>query len=187
MYTFSAVFWGILKRSYVRKKSSSCLPREARRCGLRIFQADTPPPTPYPPSSLLTHLRLWGPPRTAAIIAYTLGYYCTTYLPVFIHKAPRQLDHCGDTRMGCRQSFRQCCDRPKNTNVRISLPAVCFVWQIVVIILFGIFIRYDQESDAHWAEYRKFQNISSDIENDFYFRYPSKWPKMMCSVAFTFP
>uniref|UniRef100_A0A8C8HEF2 Ammonium transporter AmtB-like domain-containing protein n=1 Tax=Oncorhynchus tshawytscha TaxID=74940 RepID=A0A8C8HEF2_ONCTS len=75
--------------------------------------------------------------------------------------------------MGCRQSFRQCCDRPKNTNVRISLPAVCFVWQIVMIILFGIFIRYDQESDAHWAEYRKFQNISSDIENDFYFRYPS--------------
>uniref|UniRef100_A0A8C8HGC9 Ammonium transporter AmtB-like domain-containing protein n=1 Tax=Oncorhynchus tshawytscha TaxID=74940 RepID=A0A8C8HGC9_ONCTS len=53
------------------------------------------------------------------------------------------------------------------------LPAVCFVWQIVMIILFGIFIRYDQESDAHWAEYRKFQNISSDIENDFYFRYPS--------------
>lgn len=182
MYTFSGLFFGCPEKTLREKKWSSCLPREARRCGL---QADTPPPTPSPPSSLLTHLRLWGPPRTAVIIAYTLGY-CTTYLPVFIHKAPRQLDYCGDTRMGCRQSFRQCCDRPKNTNVRISLPAVCFVWQIAMIILFGIFIRYDQESDAHWTEYRKFRNISSDIENDFYFRYPSKWPKIICSVAFTF-
>ncbi|XP_041693992.1 ammonium transporter Rh type C 1 [Coregonus clupeaformis] len=75
--------------------------------------------------------------------------------------------------MGCIQSFRQCCDRPKNTNVRISLPAVCFVWQIAMIILFGIFIRYNKESDAHWIEHKKSDNISSNIENDFYFRYPS--------------
>ncbi|XP_028257551.1 ammonium transporter Rh type C 2 [Parambassis ranga] len=61
----------------------------------------------------------------------------------------------------------------KNTNVRVSLPAVCFVWQIAMIILFGVFIRYDEESDAHWAEHKKSHNISSDIENDFYFRYPS--------------
>lgn len=77
--------------------------------------------------------------------------------------------------MGCVQSFRNFCDRPKNTNVRISLPAVCFVWQIAMIILFGVFIRYDEESDTHWIEHRKKENISSDIENDFYFRYPSKW------------
>uniref|UniRef100_A0A674N6X1 Rh family, C glycoprotein b n=1 Tax=Takifugu rubripes TaxID=31033 RepID=A0A674N6X1_TAKRU len=75
--------------------------------------------------------------------------------------------------MGCVQSFRALCDRPKNTNVRISLPAVCFVWQIAMIILFGVFIRYDEESDTHWIEHRKKENISSDIENDFYFRYPS--------------
>uniref|UniRef100_A0A6Q2XDJ4 Ammonium transporter AmtB-like domain-containing protein n=1 Tax=Esox lucius TaxID=8010 RepID=A0A6Q2XDJ4_ESOLU len=66
----------------------------------------------------------------------------------------------------------QCCDQPKNTNVRISLPAVCFVWQLAMIILFGFFIRYNAESDVHWKQENK--NISrSDIENDFYFRYPS--------------
>lgn len=64
--------------------------------------------------------------------------------------------------------------RPKNTNVRLSLPVVCFVWQIAMIILFGVFIRYDEESDAHWAEHKKSHNITSDIENDFYYRYPSK-------------
>uniref|UniRef100_A0A672HIH4 Ammonium transporter Rh type C 2 n=1 Tax=Salarias fasciatus TaxID=181472 RepID=A0A672HIH4_SALFA len=61
----------------------------------------------------------------------------------------------------------------KNTNMRVSLPAVCFVWQIAMIVLFGVFIRYDEESDAHWIEYRRENNITSDIENDFYFRYPS--------------
>ncbi|XP_062327191.1 rh family, C glycoprotein a [Osmerus eperlanus] len=63
--------------------------------------------------------------------------------------------------------------RPKNTNVRLSLPVVCFVWQIAMIILFGVFIRYDEESDAHWVEHKKSHNITSNIENDFYFRYPS--------------
>ncbi|KAM4592730.1 ammonium transporter Rh type C 2 [Odontesthes bonariensis] len=61
----------------------------------------------------------------------------------------------------------------KNTNVRVSLPAVCFVWQIAMIILFGVFIRYDKESDAHWPETKREENITSDVENDFYFRYPS--------------
>ncbi|KAL4005954.1 hypothetical protein ACER0C_005667 [Sarotherodon galilaeus] len=64
------------------------------------------------------------------------------------------------------------CDREKNTNVRLSLPAVCIVWQTAMIILFGVFIRYDHESDAHWVEHRKHLNLT-DIENDFYFRYPS--------------
>ncbi|KAM9764948.1 ammonium transporter Rh type C 2 isoform 2-T2 [Menidia menidia] len=73
-----------------------------------------------------------------------------------------------------------CCERAgnffgpqKNTNVRVSLPAVCFVWQIAMIILFGVFIRYDKESDAHWPETKREENITSDVENDFYFRYPS--------------
>ncbi|XP_041965439.1 ammonium transporter Rh type C-like 2 isoform X1 [Alosa sapidissima] len=75
--------------------------------------------------------------------------------------------------MGCLDSMRECCDRPKNTNIRISFPAVCFVWQTAMIILFGVFIRYDEESDTHWVEYKKEKNITSDAENDFYFRYPS--------------
>lgn len=76
--------------------------------------------------------------------------------------------------MGCVQSFRELCDRTKNTNVRFSLPAVCVVWQTAMIILFGVFIRYNEESDTHWIEYRREKNVSSDIENDFYYRYPSK-------------
>lgn len=43
-----------------------------------------------------------------------------------------------------------------------------------MIILFGVFIRYNEESDAHWVEYKRSHNITSDIENDFYFRYPSE-------------
>lgn len=74
----------------------------------------------------------------------------------------------------CCESVSGACVRGKNTNMRVSLPAVCFVWQIAMIILFGVFIRYDEESDAHWAEHMKSHNITSDIENDFYFRYPSK-------------
>nr|XP_040019620.1 ammonium transporter Rh type C isoform X1 [Gasterosteus aculeatus aculeatus] len=75
--------------------------------------------------------------------------------------------------MGCVQSFRELCDRQKNTNVRKSLPAVCIVWQTAMIILFGVFIRYNEEADTHWVEHRHTKNISSDIENDFYYRYPS--------------
>ncbi|KAK9542695.1 hypothetical protein VZT92_000535 [Zoarces viviparus] len=64
--------------------------------------------------------------------------------------------------------------RQKNTNVRITLPFVCFLWQIAMIVLFGIFIRYDEESDVRkWLELKERNNITSDIENDFYFRYPS--------------
>ncbi|XP_063078416.1 ammonium transporter Rh type C 1-like [Engraulis encrasicolus] len=73
----------------------------------------------------------------------------------------------------CLHSVTKCCDRPKKPYMRISLPAVCVVWQTAMIILFGVFIRYDEESSTRWSEYRKEHNISSDVENDFYFRYPS--------------
>lgn len=73
----------------------------------------------------------------------------------------------------------------KNTNVRVSLPAVCFVWEIAMVVLFGIFIRYDPEADAHWEDYRKAHNITSDIENDFYYRYPSKY-NSVCKRAYIF-
>lgn len=91
--------------------------------------------------------------------------------------------------MGAVQSFRELCDRQKNTNVRISLPAVCFVWQTAMIILFGVFIRYNEESSTRWVEFRRENNISSDIENDFYFRYPSKWFNLhpTCFLLFLLP
>uniref|UniRef100_A0AAX7UAV6 Ammonium transporter AmtB-like domain-containing protein n=2 Tax=Astatotilapia calliptera TaxID=8154 RepID=A0AAX7UAV6_ASTCA len=74
-----------------------------------------------------------------------------------------------------------CCERAgnffgpqNNTYIRVSLPAVCFVWQIAMVILFGVFIRYDEESDEKgWHEFKRSHNITSNIENDFYFRYPS--------------
>ncbi|KAI5626917.1 ammonium transporter Rh type C-like 2 [Silurus asotus] len=65
------------------------------------------------------------------------------------------------------------CDGPKNTNIRFTLPAVCFVWQSAMIILFGVFVRYNEEADTHWVEFKAKHNITSDIENDFYYRYPS--------------
>uniref|UniRef100_A0A8B9KE82 Rh family, C glycoprotein b n=1 Tax=Astyanax mexicanus TaxID=7994 RepID=A0A8B9KE82_ASTMX len=65
------------------------------------------------------------------------------------------------------------CDGPKSTNVRWTLPAVCFVWQCAMVILFGCFVRYNDEVDAHWPEFKIEKNITSDAENDFYFRYPS--------------
>ncbi|KAL0189559.1 hypothetical protein M9458_016658, partial [Cirrhinus mrigala] len=48
-------------------------------------------------------------------------------------------------------NFVACCRgfwcRTKNPDVRISLPGVCFVWQIAMIILFGLFVRYDEDTD----------------------------------------
>uniref|UniRef100_A0A8C2HYW9 Ammonium transporter AmtB-like domain-containing protein n=2 Tax=Cyprinus carpio TaxID=7962 RepID=A0A8C2HYW9_CYPCA len=75
--------------------------------------------------------------------------------------------------MGNCMGFSDVCNRQKNTNIRWRLPAVCFVWQLSMIVLFGVFVRYNEESDTHWVDYRKEKNITSDIENDFYFRYPS--------------
>ncbi|XP_078386122.1 ammonium transporter Rh type C-like 2 [Cetorhinus maximus] len=60
----------------------------------------------------------------------------------------------------------------KDTLMRWKLPIICFIWQLAMIILFGVFIRYDEESDAHWIVTKKSHNITSDLENDFYFRYP---------------
>ena len=79
--------------------------------------------------------------------------------------------------------MENCCEgvgnffgRQKNTNIRVRLPAICFVWQIAMIILFGVFVRYDDESDVQkWIEHKQSHNITSDIENDFYYRYPSKY------------
>lgn len=58
---------------------------------------------------------------------------------------------------------------------------MCFVWQLSMIILFGVFVRYNEESDTRWVDYRKKNNITSDIENDFYFRYPSR-----CTILFSY-
>ncbi|XP_078539324.1 ammonium transporter Rh type C isoform X1 [Lissotriton helveticus] len=59
-----------------------------------------------------------------------------------------------------------------NTNMRLRLPLVCFIWQIAMIILFGIFVRYDLYTDPTWRLYAT-QNKLDDINNEFYKTYPS--------------
>ncbi|XP_051652628.1 ammonium transporter Rh type C isoform X1 [Manacus candei] len=70
-------------------------------------------------------------------------------------------------------------DRPrhqgmvKNTYMRWRLPLVCLLWEVAMIVLFGVFVRFGPEADAHWEEEKQELNLTSDMENDFYFRYPS--------------
>lgn len=75
-----------------------------------------------------------------------------------------------------------CFGYSKNTNIRLKLPAVCLIWEIAMIILFGFFIRYNKEANPQWNMHKKTKNISSDIENDFYFRYPSMY--IMLNIIF---
>lgn len=57
--------------------------------------------------------------------------------------------------------------------MRWKLPILCILLEIAMIVLFGVFVRYDFEADPHWGEYKNLKGISSDIENDYYYRYPS--------------
>ncbi|XP_041961965.1 ammonium transporter Rh type B [Alosa sapidissima] len=58
------------------------------------------------------------------------------------------------------------------TSMKIKLPVACFIMQIILIIIFGVLVEYDDGTDA-----KKFHQLQSngttDIENEFYFRYPS--------------
>uniref|UniRef100_A0A8C3RYZ7 Rh family B glycoprotein (gene/pseudogene) n=1 Tax=Chelydra serpentina TaxID=8475 RepID=A0A8C3RYZ7_CHESE len=59
------------------------------------------------------------------------------------------------------------------TNLRLKLPAICFLLQLLTILLFAVFVRYDRETSARlWHEELNHHN-KSNRDNDFYFRYPS--------------
>ncbi|XP_058012074.1 ammonium transporter Rh type C [Ahaetulla prasina] len=61
----------------------------------------------------------------------------------------------------------------RNTDMRWRLPLVCLIWEVAMIILFGIFVRFNPEANvADWEKEKQQRNVS-DIENEFYFRYPS--------------
>ncbi|XP_008068812.1 ammonium transporter Rh type C [Carlito syrichta] len=60
-----------------------------------------------------------------------------------------------------------------NTNLRWRLPLACLLLQVAMVVLFGVFARYDFEADAHWWAGKRHGNVSSDLENEFYYRYPS--------------
>nr|XP_020473081.1 ammonium transporter Rh type B-like isoform X1 [Monopterus albus]XP_020473082.1 ammonium transporter Rh type B-like isoform X1 [Monopterus albus]XP_020473083.1 ammonium transporter Rh type B-like isoform X1 [Monopterus albus]XP_020473085.1 ammonium transporter Rh type B-like isoform X1 [Monopterus albus]XP_020473086.1 ammonium transporter Rh type B-like isoform X1 [Monopterus albus] len=56
-----------------------------------------------------------------------------------------------------------------STNMRLKLPITCFIFQIILIILFGVLVQYDEETDAkEWHNKNR-----SNYDNDFYYRYPS--------------
>nr|XP_008537139.1 PREDICTED: ammonium transporter Rh type C isoform X2 [Equus przewalskii] len=60
-----------------------------------------------------------------------------------------------------------------NTNLRWRLPVTCLLLEVALVVLFCIFVRYDPDADAHWMDEKLAGNISSDLENEFYYRYPS--------------
>ncbi|CAI9157639.1 unnamed protein product [Rangifer tarandus platyrhynchus] len=60
-----------------------------------------------------------------------------------------------------------------NTNLRWRLPVICLLLEVVMIVLFGVFVRYDMDADPHWVEEKAIKNLTTDLENEFYYRYPS--------------
>lgn len=61
-----------------------------------------------------------------------------------------------------------------NTNLRWRLPVTCLLLQVALVVLFGVFVRYDSDADPHWLDTKEQENSTSDMENEFYYRYPSK-------------
>ncbi|KAM6910731.1 ammonium transporter Rh type B [Xenentodon cancila] len=59
------------------------------------------------------------------------------------------------------------------TNMRLKLPLTCFILEIILIILFGVLVQYDHETDAREWHHRNKTQHPSDYDNDFYYRYPS--------------
>ncbi|KAI5618201.1 ammonium transporter Rh type B [Silurus asotus] len=58
-----------------------------------------------------------------------------------------------------------------STNLRVKLPVVCIVLEVILIILFGVLVEYDEETGAKKWHHKK--SNDSDMENAFYYRYPS--------------
>lgn len=57
-----------------------------------------------------------------------------------------------------------------STNLRLRLPIVCIVLEVILIILFGTLVEYNHDTSARgWHK----NNTHSDYENEFYYRYPS--------------
>ncbi|XP_045901941.1 ammonium transporter Rh type B [Micropterus dolomieu] len=55
------------------------------------------------------------------------------------------------------------------TNMRLKLPIICFILEIILIILFGVLVEYDEDTDARkWHSHNH-----SEYDNEFYYRYPS--------------
>ncbi|XP_023657262.1 ammonium transporter Rh type B [Paramormyrops kingsleyae] len=59
------------------------------------------------------------------------------------------------------------------TSMRLKLPIVCIILEVILIILFAVLVTYDDDTDARkWHKELK-ANRTTNYENDFYYRYPS--------------
>ncbi|KAK2854909.1 hypothetical protein Q7C36_006778 [Tachysurus vachellii] len=57
-----------------------------------------------------------------------------------------------------------------STNMRLRMPVVCIVLEVILIILFGVLVEYNEDTDAKkWNK----NNKTDDMKNEFYYRYPS--------------
>ncbi|TSK34792.1 Ammonium transporter Rh type B [Bagarius yarrelli] len=58
-----------------------------------------------------------------------------------------------------------------STNMRLKLPVVCIILEVILIILFGVLVEYNDHTDA--KNWKKNNTNINDMENEFYYRYPS--------------
>lgn len=118
---------------------------------------------------------LGAAPRDSCRLGSALGAWAAPGSAV--PRPPRPVSRSYKRRPGLRA---QGTERPAvqsmawNTNLRWRLPITCLILQVIMVVLFGVFVRYDIQADAHWWLEKKRKNISSDVENEFYYRYPSK-------------
>lgn len=80
----------------------------------------------------------------------------------------------GSYKPGRRPSRRFTRSMAWNTNLRWRLPLTCLLLQVAMVVLFGVFMRYDTDADVSWWREKAHRNITTDLENEFYYRYPSK-------------
>uniref|UniRef100_A0A8C2BX68 Ammonium transporter Rh type B-like n=1 Tax=Cyprinus carpio TaxID=7962 RepID=A0A8C2BX68_CYPCA len=60
------------------------------------------------------------------------------------------------------------------TNMRLRLPLLCIILEVILIILFGTLVEYNVDTDAKLWNANKNQSATRhDYENEFYYRYPS--------------
>uniref|UniRef100_A0A8C1JQJ7 Rh family, B glycoprotein (gene/pseudogene) n=1 Tax=Cyprinus carpio TaxID=7962 RepID=A0A8C1JQJ7_CYPCA len=62
----------------------------------------------------------------------------------------------------------------ESTNMRLRLPLLCIILEVILIVLFGTLVEYNDDTDAKlWNENRNHSATRNDHENEFYYRYPS--------------
>lgn len=58
----------------------------------------------------------------------------------------------------------------ESTKMRLRLPLICIILEVILIILFGVLVEYNDDTDAKkWNK----NNSTDPAMNEFYYRYPS--------------